>query len=94
MANVGKYTSPMDLMSTFFKHSLVVTSLEGHHAPGLDWRGGRRVPKPKLKQKAQLCFIEKNNNSCQELGMNLHAILMIEEFKVTSFGPTSNLFWA
>ena len=66
MVNVGKYTSPMDLMSTFFKHSLVVTSLEGHHAPGLDWRGGRRIPKPKLKQKAQLCFIEKNNNSCQE----------------------------
>ena len=50
----------------------------------------RKIPKPKLKQKTQLCFIEKNNEiRRQELGMNLNAILMIEEFQVLQ----SDLIW-
>ena len=49
----------------------------------------RRIPKPKCKQKAQLCFIEKNNNFCQKLGKHLNAILMIEVFQVLQ----SDLVW-
>ena len=49
----------------------------------------RRITKPKCKQKAQLCFIEKSNTFCQELGKNLNSILMIEAFQVLQ----SDLVW-